>query len=177
MRAALFIDRDGTINKLNGYIKRPEDLHVMKQAKKAIQLAKDFGFRVIVITNQPGIAQGRITVEQMELLNAHLAMELDFNIDMVYYCPHHPERGWPGELPELKIQCDCRKPLPGMILKAAADNHIDLAYSWMIGDSECDMVAGEQAGCNVMRVMKGRNLLQCVNLIIKEIENARRIRR
>ena len=88
-------------------------------------------------------------------------------LDAIYFCPHHPHRGFEGEIPELKINCNCRKPKPGMLLKAAADFNIDLSHSYMIGDSDIDVQAGINAGCKAMKIEEGQ-LLNAVNKILEE---------
>ena len=115
------------------------------------------GYLCIVVTNQPVIARGDILEEELE--NIHNKMETLLGekgayIDKIYYCPHHPDKGFEGERKELKIICDCRKPKPGMLLQAAKDFNIDLSNSWMIGDSENDILAGKNAGCKTGLVSK-----------------------
>jgi D-glycero-D-manno-heptose 1,7-bisphosphate phosphatase len=117
---------------------------------EAIRKINASGYLCIVVTNQPVIARGEVTVE--ELTEIHNKMETLLGleaayIDGIYYCPHHPHKGYDGEIPELKIDCDCRKPKPGLLNKAAKDFHIDLANSLMVGDSENDIQAGRNAGC------------------------------
>ena len=104
----------------------------------------------IVVTNQPIIARGEVSIEELE--NIHNKMETELGqlgayLDAIYYCPHHPHRGYAGERTELKIECNCRKPKPGMLLKATQDFNIDLSQSYMVGDSESDIAAGIAAGC------------------------------
>ena len=147
---AVFLDRDGTINKLNGFISKPEELELIEGAAEAIKTINNCGFLAIVITNQPVIARGEVDLDTLELI--HMKMETDLGkhgayIDDLFYCPHHPDRGFPGERPEYKTNCDCRKPKPGMILKAAEKYNIDLAQSYMVGDDKRDVEAGINAGC------------------------------
>ena len=104
----------------------------------------------IVITNQPVIARGEVTIPELQEIHNKMETLLGAEgayLDDIYYCPHHPHKGYEGEVPELKIDCDCRKPKPGMLLKAAEDFNIDLTESWMIGDGENDVKAGKAAGC------------------------------
>ena len=113
------------------------------------------GFLVIVVTNQPVIARGEITPEQLEEIHRKMETLLGAEgayVDAIYYCPHHPDSGFAGEIPELKKVCDCRKPKPGMLLRAADDYHIDLAASWMVGDQKMDIQAGKNAGCRAVGV-------------------------
>lgn len=147
---AIFLDRDGTINKYVGFLKHHDEFELIPNVAPAIKELNDMGYLVIVITNQPVIARGETSVEELELIHNKMETLLGKEgayIDAIYYCPHHPDKGYEGEIPELKIECECRKPKPGMILKAANDYNIDLESSWMIGDSENDILAGKNAGC------------------------------
>ena len=146
----IFLDRDGTINELNNFVSKPEDFVLIDGAAKAIRKINESGYLAIVITNQPVIARGEIDFQTLDLIHKKMETELGKHgayIDDLFFCPHHPDRGFPGEIPELKIDCDCRKPKPGMILEAAAKYNIDLRKSYMVGDHERDMEAGAAAGC------------------------------
>lgn len=150
---AVFLDRDGTINRHVGFLKKISDLELLPYVEDAIRKMNDLGYLVIVITNQPVIARGEVSEE--ELHEIHNKMETLLGekgayIDALYYCPHHPDKGYAGERIELKKDCSCRKPKPGMILKAAKDFNIDLSQSWMVGDSESDIIAGKRAGCKTV---------------------------
>ena len=152
---AVFLDRDGTINKYNGFVKNPDELELIPGVASAIKKLNEEGYLVIVVTNQPVIARGDTTVEG--LTEIHNKMETLLGnegayVDAIYYCPHHPHKGYEGEVPELKIVCNCRKPAPGMLLQAAHDFNIDLSESYMIGDSENDVLAGINAGCNTILI-------------------------
>ena len=152
---AVFLDRDGTINKYVGFLRHPNELELLPGAAEAIRKINASGYLAIVVTNQPVIARGEVTVEQLDEIHDKLETLLGQEgayLDAIYYCPHHPDKGFPGEIPELKIDCDCRKPKPGMLLKAAEDFNIDLTQSWMIGDDERDMEAGRAAGCQTVLV-------------------------
>ena len=147
---AIFIDRDGTINKHIGFLRSPDELELCEGAAEAIKRINESGYLAIVITNQPVIARGEVTVQ--ELTTIHNKMETILGqdgayIDGLYYCPHHPDKGFEGEVVELKFDCECRKPKPGLILSAAKDFNIDLSSSWMIGDGSNDIGAGKNAGC------------------------------
>ena len=147
----IFLDRDGTINELNGFITKPEDFKLINGVAESIKTINDMGFLVIVITNQPIIARGDIDIETLDLIHMKLETELGNKgafIDAIYYCPHHTDKGFEGERKEYKIDCECRKPKPGMILKAARIFNIDLKQSYMVGDNMCDVIAGISAGCN-----------------------------
>jgi D-glycero-D-manno-heptose 1,7-bisphosphate phosphatase len=149
-QTAVFLDRDGTISRLDGFVTRPEQLRLDEGAAEAVRAVNGAGFLAIVITNQPVIARGECSVETLEEI--HRKMEGDLGaegacLDDIYYCPHHPDRGFAGERPEYKIDCECRKPKPGMILAAARKYNIDLSRSFMIGDDTRDALAGIAAGC------------------------------
>ncbi len=147
---AIFLDRDGTINKHIGFLRSPSELVLEDGAAEAIKLINSSGYLAIVITNQPVIARGEVTVEGLEIIHNKLETELGkagAYIDGLYYCPHHPDKGFEGEVPELKFDCDCRKPKPGLILRAAEDFNIRIDDSWMIGDDGRDIGCGKNAGC------------------------------
>ena len=146
----VFLDRDGTINELNGFVSKPEDFILIDGAAKAIERINNQGFLAIVVTNQPVIARGELDLQTLDLI--HMKMETELGslgafIDDLFYCPHHPDGGFPGERAEYKTDCDCRKPKPGMLLKAAEKYNIDLAQSYMVGDHIRDIRAGITAGC------------------------------
>lgn len=148
---AIFLDRDGTINKYVGYLTEPEEFELLPGVAEAIRKINNSGYLAIVATNQPGIAQGRLTVQTLHVIHNKMETLLGQEgafINKLYYCPHHPDKGFEGEIPELKISCSCRKPKPGMLLQAAKDFNIDLATSWMIGDDQRDILAGKNAGCH-----------------------------
>ena len=147
---AIFLDRDGTINKHIGFLRKPEELELLQGAAEAIRRINESGYLAIVITNQPVIARGEVTVDELEIIHNKLETELGkagAYIDGLYYCPHHSDKGFEGEVPELKFECNCRKPKPGLIITAAKDLNIDLDSSWMIGDGKNDIGAGKNAGC------------------------------
>jgi D,D-heptose 1,7-bisphosphate phosphatase len=150
MQKCVFLDRDGTINKIDNFITKPEDFELIDGAAEAVKKINSLGYLAIVITNQPVIARGDVDFETLDLI--HMKMETDLGkhgayIDDIFYCPHHPDKGFAGERPEYKIDCDCRKPKPGMILKAAARYNIDLSKSYMVGDDIRDVNAGINACC------------------------------
>jgi len=170
----VFLDRDGTINKFNCFITKPENFELIEGVAEAIKKINTLGYLAIVITNQPVIARGEVDFETLDLI--HMKMETDLGkhgayIDDLFYCPHHPDKGFPGERSEYKIECDCRKPKPGMIFKAAAKYNIDLSESYMVGDDMRDVNAGRNAECipvfltdKTMRMETTDNVLQCINL-------------
>lgn len=147
---AIFIDRDGTINKYVGFLRDINDFELLPGTVDAIKQINASGYLAIVVTNQPVIARGEVTRD--ELNEIHNKMETLLGqegayLDAIYYCPHHPDKGFEGEIPELKFECECRKPKAGMLLKAAQDFNINLKASWMIGDGKNDVQAGINAGC------------------------------
>jgi D-glycero-D-manno-heptose 1,7-bisphosphate phosphatase len=147
---AVFLDRDGTINQFSGFVTSPDSFILIDGAAKSIKKINSLGFLVIIITNQPVIARGEVESEMLDII--HMKMETELGkygayIDDLFYCPHHPDKGFPGERPEYKIDCECRKPKPGMILAAAKKYNIDLSQSYMAGDDMRDVQAGINAGC------------------------------
>jgi len=147
---AIFLDRDGTVNKYIGFLRDIRDFELLPGVDAAIGEINASGYLAIVITNQPVIARGEVTVQELQEIHNKMETLLGRKgvyIDALYYCPHHPHKGYAGEIPELKIDCSCRKPKPGLLLQAAQDFNIDLSQSWMIGDSENDIKAGIAAGC------------------------------
>lgn len=147
---AVFLDRDGTINKYVGFLRNIDEFELIDGAAEAIKKINASGYLAIIVTNQPVIARGEVSFEELEEIHNKMETLLGKEgayLDAIYFCPHHPHKGYEGERPELKFDCDCRKPKPGMLLKAAQDFNIDLAQSWMIGDGENDIKAGQNAGC------------------------------
>lgn len=147
---AVFLDRDGTINKYVGFLRNIDEFELLDGAVEAIKKINTSGYLAIVVTNQPVIARGEVSFEELERIHNKMETLLGKEgayLDAIYFCPHHPHKGYEGERPELKFDCNCRKPKPGMLLKAAQDFNIDLAQSWMIGDGENDIRAGQNAGC------------------------------
>lgn len=147
---AIFLDRDGTINKYVGFLRDIDEFELLDGVADAIQEINASGYLAIVSTNQPVIARGEVSFDELEMIHNKMETLLGQKgayLDAIYFCPHHPHKGYEGERPELKFYCECRKPKPGMLLKAAQEFNIDLAQSWMIGDGENDIKAGMNAGC------------------------------
>lgn len=147
---AIFLDRDGTINKYVGFLRNIDEFELLDGVADAIQEINASGYLAIVSTNQPVIARGEVSFDELEMIHNKMETLLGQKgayLDAIYFCPHHPHKGYEGERPELKFDCECRKPKPGMLLKAAQEFNIDLAQSWMIGDGENDIKAGMNAGC------------------------------
>ncbi len=150
LQKAVFLDRDGTINYHVGFLNNHEQFKLIPGVAEAIRCINKSGFLAIVITNQPVIARGECTWEELQVIHDKMETELGRHgayIDAIYVCPHHPDKGFAGERPEYKCDCDCRKPSSGMLRKAAEDFHIDLSASYMIGDNQTDVETGEGAGC------------------------------
>lgn len=152
---AIFLDRDGTINKYKGFLKNINDLELIPGVAEAVKNINLSGCLVIIVTNQPVIARGDVSVEELNKIHNKIETLLGKEgayLDGLYYCPHHPDKGFEGEIPELKFNCDCRKPKPGMILKAAKDFNIDLSLSFMVGDGKNDIMCGKNAGCKTVLI-------------------------
>lgn len=157
---AVFLDRDGVINKYVGFLTDINEFELNDGVSQAIKKINDNGYLAIVVTNQPVIARGEVTFEELEQIHYKMETLLGLDgayVDAIYYCPHHPHRGYEGEVPELKIECECRKPKPGMLIQASKDFNIDLSKSFMIGDGENDMLAGISAGCSTIMIGKSEN--------------------
>jgi D-glycero-D-manno-heptose 1,7-bisphosphate phosphatase len=153
-QVGLFFDRDGTLNNELDYLSRPEELQLIPNAARAIREANDFGVRVFIITNQSGIARGLFTETDLAAIHTRLITMLGHEgarVDAIYYCPHHPVY---GQTPYKKA-CNCRKPRPGMLKKAAKEFGIRLPQSFVIGDRCIDMEAGKAAGCKTALVLTG----------------------
>lgn len=155
---AVFLDRDGTINKYVGFLTSIEDFELIDGIAETIKQINSLGYLVIVVTNQPVIARGEVSLNELQGIHDKMETLLGIEgayVDAIYYCPHHPHKGYEGELLEYKIDCDCRKPKPGMLLNAAMDYNIDLCNSWMVGDSHNDIKAGLNAGCKTALIGEG----------------------
>lgn len=147
---AVFLDRDGTINKYVGFLTNLEQFELMPGVSEAIKMINKSGYLAIVVTNQPVIARGDCTWDELQQIHDKMETELGKDgafVDAIYICPHHKDKGFEGERLEYKFDCDCRKPKVGLFLKAAKDFNIDFNQSILIGDSSSDLEAGERAGC------------------------------
>lgn len=173
---AIFLDRDGTINEYVGFLRSPDEFRLLDGVTDAIKKINSSGYLAIVITNQPVIARGEVTFAGLEEIHNKMETLLGRDgayLDAIYFCPHHPHKGYAGEIPELKFDCDCRKPKAGMIFKAANDFNIDLSASWMIGDGENDVLCGINAGCKTAIIgenpsanLSGTGLNDLINKIL-----------
>lgn len=164
MRRACFLDRDGVLNHL---VLRPEtgerdgplgaeEMEAMAGCGRWLAAARDAGYLLVVITNQPAYAKGKTTRERLESAQAKLERQLEaqgVTLDGVYSCYHHPTE---SKVPELACECECRKPKPGLIQQAADELGIDVSRSWMIGDRQSDILAGKAAGCRTIYVEGGQ---------------------
>lgn len=152
--ATIFLDRDGTINEEVHYLHRKEDLKLLPMAAEAIRLWNESGFRVVVVTNQAGVARGYYGEPDVAALHQHMdkvLRQMGGHIDGFYYCPHHPEHG----VGRYKVDCHCRKPDTGMFEKAAQDGAVDKAHSYMVGDKWLDIQAGARFGVHTALVGTG----------------------
>ena len=156
---AIFLDRDGTINEFRGFIADKDDFKLMDGVTDAIKLINSSGYLAIVVTNQPVIARGELTFEELDGIFNKMKTLLGNEgayVDDIFFCPHHPDKGFPGEVPELKIECSCRKPNTGMLEAAAEKYNIDLKESWMVGDMTMDIQCGKNAECHTCLLKTGK---------------------
>lgn len=171
---AIFLDRDGTINKYVGFLTKPEQFELISGVAEAIRLINKSGYLAIVVTNQPVIARGDCTWEELQQIHDKMETELGKEgayIDAIYVCPHHPDKGFEGERSEYKHVCDCRKPLPGLLLKASDDYNVDFSLSYMIGDSDIDVQAGIAAGCRDSIRLEDKECLLSIIHHIQTLDN------
>ena len=157
-RPAIFLDRDGTINEEISYLTRPGQIKLIAGSAAAIRQLREAGYRIAVITNQPVIARGDLTTAGLRRIHDQMEMELSREgafLDGIYYCPHHPDKGFEGERPELKFDCECRKPRGGMVRRAASELNLDLGASWLIGDRTGDVQTAYNCGVRPVLVRTG----------------------
>jgi len=158
---AVFLDRDGTINKHVGYLRNIDDFELIDGVAEFIVKSNTEGKLVIVITNQPVIARGEVSWDQLSEIHNKMETllgEKGAYVDDIFICPHHPDSGFDGERSEYKIDCNCRKPKSGLLLQAAEKYNIDLARSVMIGDSDSDIIAGKNIGCRTFKVSRSKQV-------------------
>lgn len=154
MRKVIFLDRDGTINVEKSYLHKWEDFEFEKNAIEGLKKLKDLGYEFIVVTNQSGIGRGYYTEEDLVTLNNQMTEKLkEFGIEILecFYCPHHLEKG----IGKYKVDCNCRKPNPGMLLEGIKKYDVDIENSFMIGDKKGDLEAGKKAGLKSILVLTG----------------------
>lgn len=185
----VFLDRDGTVNQYRGLVSQPEQLELEENAAEAIRRLNRSGYLAIIVTNQPVVARGMCSVEDVERIHDKLKTLLGQEgvyVDDIRFCPHHPDKGYPEENPAYKIPCRCRKPDIGMLADCASAYHIDLERSWMVGDTTMDLQTGKNAGTRTALVLTGqagqdgkyaaapdvtgKDLLDAVEQILKESE-------
>jgi histidinol-phosphate phosphatase family protein len=155
---AVFLDRDGTLNREVNWLSDPGQIALLPGAAQAIRSLNSSGWLAVLVTNQPVIARGECSEEDLEKIHARLEFLLGLEgayLDAIYYCPHHPDKGFPNERTDLKIACTCRKPATGMIDLAARELNIDLSKSWFIGDTTTDMETARRAGLRSVLVETG----------------------
>ena len=154
LRPAVFLDRDGTVNVEVHHLSQPEKLELLPTVGETVSLLNSRGIAVVVVTNQSGVARGYFPEHRLVAIHDRMSQmlsTLNAKLDGIYYCPHHPTEG----LGKYRVVCDCRKPLPGMLTRAASDLNLDLNRSLMIGDRESDLQAGANAGCQTALVLTG----------------------
>lgn len=156
MNKAVFLDRDGVITKEPPhYAHRIDQLKLVPKSAETIKGLNEGGFKVIVISNQSGVARGYYQEKDIKIYNNEMKRQLEekgAHIDAIYYCPHHPE----ATIKEYRIDCNCRKPKPGMLKRAEKDLNLDLKRSFLIGDKISDIEAGYRAGCKTILVLTGQ---------------------
>ena len=155
---AVFLDRDGTINREVGHLASHEQLELLPGAAQAIREINRSGYRAVVISNQPVLARGDCSWSELKRIHSKMETLLGRQgayLDRIYFCPHHPHRGYAGEVAELKVSCDCRKPEIGMVKLAAKELNIELSQSWMVGDTPIDVLTARNAGMRAILVETG----------------------
>lgn len=175
-RPCIFLDRDGVINENMDIKPSVKKFKLISGVDEAVKLINKSGYYAVVVTNQPMIAKGFITIKELELIHKKMETLLGENgayIDRIYYCPHHPDIGFDGEIKNLKKDCDCRKPKPGMLYQAEKELNIDLQKSYMIGDNEIDLIAGKNAGCKTIYISEKKS--KYADLYAKNLLNAIKI--
>ncbi len=187
LQKAVFLDRDGTLNKYKGLIYKVEDIELELNVPEAIKMLNSSEYLSIVITNQPSVARGLCNTDEIDEM--HLKMKTLLGqegayLDKILYCPHHPDKGYPEENAKYKINCDCRKPNIGLLTEASKLFNINLQESWFVGDTTVDIMTGKNAGMRTILLQTGMNgtdgkfdvcpdfvcntLLEAINLILGE---------
>lgn len=161
LNKAVFLDRDGVINKKrDDYVKNVNEFEILANAPKAIKLLNDRNYLVIIITNQSAVNRGLLTSEELSKIHKIMSQELGKNsayVNAIYYCPHRPDEN-----------CPCRKPKTGMIERAIQEHSISKKLSWLIGDSESDIIAARQVGISGVKMKTNGNILEVVNRILEK---------
>lgn len=160
MKAAVFLDRDGVLVEDVDLLVQREDVRLLEGVPNALNLLKQAGFSLVVVSNQTVVARGLATEDQVCELNNHLQQMIEQaggpRLDGWYFCPHHPK----ANVPAYRTDCECRKPRPGMLLRAVRELDLDLSASFMVGDRITDIIAGASAGCRTILVQTGKHLEQ-----------------
>jgi D-glycero-D-manno-heptose 1,7-bisphosphate phosphatase len=154
LNRGVFLDRDGTINEEVNYLRHPDQLRLIVGAAEAIKRLNEAGFKIVICTNQAGVARGYFSEPALQQIHLELIKMLraqDAHVDAIYYCPHHPTAG----IGVYKTDCNCRKPKPGLLQKAARELDIDLRQSFVVGDKPADLRAGDAVGCRTILVRTG----------------------
>ncbi|MFN8472460.1 MAG: HAD family hydrolase [Anaerolineae bacterium] len=179
LNRAVFLDRDGTLVHPRHYPTRPQELVLYDGIIPYLWRLQRAGFKLVVVTNQSGLARGLFTEADLHRMHDHLARMLErqaVHLDAIYACPHHPD----GIVRELAVHCTCRKPAPGMLMQAAADHAIDLSHSWLVGDILDDVEAGNRAGTRTVLVDLGtesmpQNTLRRPEFVARDTRHALQI--
>ena len=167
-RRAVFLDRDGTVNEEVHFLSQPDQIELLPTVASTISKLNQSGIAIVVVTNQSGVARGYIPEKQLDVIHtrlSHLLAEQNALIDGIYYCPHHPTEG----IGQYHVDCDCRKPMPGMLLRAARELNLDLTRSLMIGDRISDLEAGANAGCQTALVRTGYGQVASVTINLPSV--------
>lgn len=158
MRKAVFLDRDGVLVEDVDLLTRGDQLRLLTGVPSALSALRNAGFALVVVSNQPVVARGLVTEQEIEMIHAELDRLLlaagGPAMDRYYFCPHHPK----GTLPAYRLDCECRKPKPGLLLRAARELNLDLQRSFLVGDRITDIIAGVKAGCRTVLVQTGKHL-------------------
>jgi mannose-1-phosphate guanylyltransferase / phosphomannomutase len=179
-RPAVFLDRDGVINKEVSHLSNPAQMELIAGAAEAIRRLNEVGYLVIVVTNQPVVARGECSLDTLRTIHNKMETLLGREhawIDALYFCPHHPDRGFAGEIPELKFDCGCRKPKTGLFDEAVQDWNISLADSYCVGDSRRDVLAARRMGVRAIGVKTGHGCRDCEapdapDLLVEDLRGA-----
>lgn len=165
MKAAIFLDRDGVLIEDVHLLTKPNDIKILDGVPQALRRLQEAGFRLIVTSNQPVVARGMVTEQEVKVINAEIEHLLEQagapRMDGFYFCPHHPN----ATLPAYRIACECRKPQPGLLLRAASEHYLSLSSSFVVGDRITDIIAGAKVGCRTVLVQTGKHLASPIETV------------